>query len=282
MDQPKPKVIVVMPAYNAARTLDKTLAELPTDVADEIILVDDASRDGTADLARQRGLTVIQHPKNRGYGGNQKTCYAAALDHGADIIVMLHPDYQYDARTVPYLVNFIRDGYFDVMLGSRIRTRREALHGGMPLYKYISNRFLTFLGNLCLGQTLGDFHTGLRAYRREVLETIDWDHNAEDFRFDGQILAQAVAAGFRLAEVPVPVRYGPDASSINFKGCIRYGLGFVGAMLAYPLSRTRLFRPRLFRKRRADAAAAMPSASPEAPPPSESAPDRTAAGDTRA
>lgn len=243
----RPKVIVVMPAYRAARTLKQTLDELPAGVADEIILVDDASSDGTAELARHLGLVVFEHERNRGYGGNQKTCYAKALERGADIVVMLHPDYQYDPRMVPHLVDFIRDDYFDVMLGSRIRTRREALEGGMPLYKYIANRALTALGNVCLGQTLADFHTGLRAYRREVLETVPWQRNSDGFVFDGQFIVQAVAAGFRVAEIPVPVRYGPDASSIDFAGCIRYGLGFVGAVLAYPLSRTRVWCPALLR-----------------------------------
>jgi len=156
---------------------------------------------------------------------------------------MLHPDYQYDARMVPYLANLIRDDYFDVMLGSRIRTRREALRGGMPFYKYAANRALTFLGNVCLGQTLGDFHTGMRAMRRAVLERLPWQGNAEGFVFDAQFLVQAVAAGFRLAEIPVPVRYGPDASSIDFGGSIRYGIGFAGAVLSYPIWRRRLCRP---------------------------------------
>lgn len=241
------KVTVVMPAYNAARTLKRTLDELPDDAADEVILVDDASSDRTADLAEALGLVVFRHETNRGYGANQKTCYTQALARGADVIVLLHPDNQYDARMVPYLVNLIRDGYFDVMLGSRIRTRHEALSGGMPFYKYVSNRLLTEFGNICLGQTLGDFHTGMRAMRRAVLERIPFRRNADGFVFDAQFLVQAVAAGFRLAEIPVPVRYGPDASTVDFAQCVKYGIGFVGAMAAYPLSRIRIVRPAFLR-----------------------------------
>ena len=166
------RVIVVMPAYNAALTVERTVRDIPPGVADEVILVDDASRDRTVDIARALGLTVIEHERNLGYGGNQKTCYRAALERGADIVIMLHPDYQYDSRAIPYIVGFVRLGICDLMLGSRIRTRREALEGGMPLLKYLMNRVLTLCMNVVLGQNLGDCHSGFRVYRREVLETI--------------------------------------------------------------------------------------------------------------
>jgi len=169
------RVIVVMPAYNAALTVERTVRDIPPGVADEVILVDDASRDRTVDIARALGLTVIEHERNLGYGGNQKTCYRAALERGADIVIMLHPDYQYDSRAIPYIVGFVRLGICDLMLGSRIRTRREALEGGMPLLKYLMNRVLTLCMNVVLGQNLGDCHSGFRVYRREVLETIPVD-----------------------------------------------------------------------------------------------------------
>ena len=179
----KPKVIVVMPAYNAEKTLERTVADIPPGSVHQIILVDDCSKDQTVAIARRLGLTVIEHTKNRGYGGNQKTCYDAALKAGADIVVMIHPDYQYDARLVPYLTGLLRDDICDVVLGNRIRTRHEALWGGMPAYKYISNRFLTAVENFFMGQNLGEWHSGLRAYNRKVLETIPWERNSEDFVF---------------------------------------------------------------------------------------------------
>jgi glycosyltransferase involved in cell wall biosynthesis len=182
------KVIVVLPAYNAAKTLEQTVADIPRDCVDEIILVDYGSRDETVRLAESLGLTVITHEQNRGYGANQKTCYRAALAHGADIVVMLHPDYQYDPKLIKHFIGFIRDGYFDVMLGSRIRSRRETLAGGMPAYKYYANRFLTLIENLASGQNLSEWHTGMRAYTRDVLENIDFKHNSDDFVFDTQVL----------------------------------------------------------------------------------------------
>jgi glycosyltransferase involved in cell wall biosynthesis len=218
------RVLVVMPAYNAARTLERTVADLPSGSVDEILLVDDASSDDTVALAQRLGLTVIRHARNRGYGGNQKTCYRYALDSGADYVVMVHPDYQYDSRVVPLAVGFLKLGICDVVLGSRIRTRREALAGGMPRFKYIFNRLLTIVQNTALGQNLGEFHSGFRAYRREVLETIPFERNSEDFAFDSQFLVQAIHFGFRLADVPVPVRYFPEASSINFARSVKYGL----------------------------------------------------------
>jgi glycosyltransferase involved in cell wall biosynthesis len=219
-----PKTIVVMPAYNAETTLKNTLDDIPEGAVDEVILVDDCSTDRTVELARELGLTVIVHEKNLGYGGNQKTCYRTALAHGADVVVMIHPDYQYDSHLAPHLISFVADGYFDVMLGSRIRTRKESLAGGMPIWKYVSNRFLTITENIALGQNLSEYHTGYRCYSRRVLETINWEANSDDFVFDTQFLVQCVFHGFRLAEIPVPVRYMPEASSINFKRSVTYGL----------------------------------------------------------
>ena len=240
----KPKVIVVLPAYQAEKTLKQTVSEIPTDIVDEIILVDDASNDQTVRIGRSLNLIVEQHDLNKGYGGNQKTCYTLALQRGADIVVMLHPDYQYDPRLIPHFVDFLRNDYFDVMLGSRIRTRKEALAGGMPPYKYFANRFLTLLENIVTGQNLSEWHTGMRAYTRKVLETIDFKNNSDDFVFDSQVLFQIVEHGFRLGEIPVPVRYFPEASSINFGRSLRYGIGTVWTALQY------LFRRVLGRKPR--------------------------------
>jgi len=242
------RVVAVMPAYNAAATLERTLADIPAGVVDEIILVDDCSRDETAALARKLGLTVIVHEKNRGYGGNQKTCYLQALQSGADIVVMIHPDYQYDSRVVGAAVEFIRLGICDVILGSRIRTRREAFDGGMPGWKYIANRFLTTVENVTLGQNLGDFHSGFRAYRREVLEAVPWQANTDDFAFDSQFLAQAVYFGFRLGDIPVPVRYFDEASSINFKRCVKYGLTTLWVLGQFCLQKMGLASFAIFRK----------------------------------
>lgn len=246
-DNEHTKVIAVMPAYNAAATLERTIADIPEGSVDEIILVDDCSSDHTVELARSLGLTVIAHETNTGYGGNQKTCYTRALELGADIVVMIHPDYQYDSRVIPVAAELIRLGNCDIILGSRIRTRAEALAGGMPVWKYIANRFLTMFENISLGQNLGDFHSGFRAYRREVLETISWRHNSDDFVFDTQFLAQSVAAGFRLADIPVPVRYFAEASSINFRRSSRYGLLTLWVMLLFWLNRFGIYRAVIFR-----------------------------------
>jgi glycosyltransferase involved in cell wall biosynthesis len=241
------KVIVVMPAYKAALTIKVTLDDIDQSQVHEIILVDDNSPDDTADVAESLGLTTIRHTDNKGYGGNQKTCYRSALEHGADIVVMIHPDYQYDARVLPAMVTFMQLGTCDVVLGSRIRTRHEALDGGMPLWKYLANRCLTFTENLVLGQNVGDFHTGLRAYTREVLETIPFEDNSDDFVFDTQFLVQAVRFGFKIGDVPVPARYFSEASSINFKRSARYGLGTLGMLGSFMLWKIGLSRSKLFR-----------------------------------
>jgi len=227
------KVVVVLPAYNAEQTLAQTVADIPREVVAEIILVDDGSSDATLAVAEGLGLVVHPHPKNEGYGANQKTCYQLALARGADIIVMLHPDYQYDPKLIKHFVDFIAGGYFDVMLGSRIRTRKEALAGGMPPYKYLANRLLTIFENMVSGQNLSEWHTGMRAYRREVLESIDFRSNSDDFVFDSQVLFQVVAGGWRIGEIPVPVRYFPEASSIGFKSSLRYGLETVFVAVRY-------------------------------------------------
>ena len=220
----KSKIIVILPAFNAEKTLEKTVNEIPRDIVDEIVLVDDGSKDKTITLARKLNLNVFVHGKNLGYGANQKTCYKLALEKNADIVVMLHPDYQYDPKVIKYLVGFIEEGYADVMLGSRIRSRREALEGGMPIYKYFFNRLLTFCENLLSGYNLSEWHTGLRAYKREVLENIDFQNNSNDFVFDTQVLFQIIEKKYRIGDIPIPVRYHSESSSINFKRSIKYGI----------------------------------------------------------
>jgi glycosyltransferase involved in cell wall biosynthesis len=241
-------VIVVMPAYNAATTLERTFLDIPPGTVDKVILVDDGSRDNTVEIATRLGITVIRHERNEGYGGNQKTCYREALAQGADVVVMLHPDYQYDSRLIPYFLGYLELDICDVMLGNRIRSRQEALSGGMPLYKYLSNRVLTILENVVLGQNLGDFHSGFRVYRREVLETIPFERNSNDFVFDSEFLAQAAYHGFRIGDAPVPVRYFPEASSIGFLGSLRYGFKTLGVLGKYFLHKWSIIRCPLFAK----------------------------------
>jgi glycosyltransferase involved in cell wall biosynthesis len=235
-----PIVAIVMPAYNAEFTLEATLNELPTNFAKHIILVDDCSSDNTVAKARQLGLTVIEHAKNRGYGGNQKTCYATALATDAEIVIMLHPDNQYDARVAPVMASLIDLGICDVVLGNRIRTRAEALDGGMPLWKYVINRLSTFSENLVLGQSIGDFHSGFRAYSREVLEQIPFEENSDDFAFDQEFLIQAISLDFKIGDVPVPVRYFDEASSISFRRSVRYGMGGLSAFTAMKLHKMKI------------------------------------------
>lgn len=237
----KPVVVAVMPAYNAAKTLKKTYNDIPKSAIDECLVIDDGSRDKTVEVAKKMGLKTIVHPQNRGYGGNQKTCYTLALNEGADIVVMIHPDYQYDSSLTLELIRPILQRRFDVMLGSRIRTREEALKGGMPLYKYISNRILTILENIVLGQNLSEYHTGFRAYTKEVLKKLPFHKYSDDFIFDQQILIGAIAGGYRIGEIPVPVRYSPEASSINFKRSTVYGLSILRDLALYKLFGKRIF-----------------------------------------
>jgi len=239
------KTIVVMPAYNAEKTLKKTIDDIPLYCVDEIILVDDASKDNTVTLAKSIGSSHPQlHPyedrnnnkdnktlftifvceQNRGYGGNQKKCYELALSHGATVVVMLHPDYQYDPKLIKFFKEFIEDGHFDVVLGSRIRSRQEALAGGMPIYKYFANRVLSFLENVVTGRNLSEWHTGMRAYKREVLENIPYEKFSNDFVFDSQMLLAIVEKNYSIGDIPIPVRYSDDSSSINFFKSLKYGL----------------------------------------------------------
>ena len=240
------KIVVFMPAYNAEATLEKTFIDIPKESVDEIILTDDCSTDKTIEIAKRLGLTVICHNENMGYGANQKTCYDAVLQRNADAIVMLHPDYQYDPRIIPFAIGFLSTGICDVVIGSRIRTRREALDGGMPRYKYLGNRFLTFVENLILGQNLGDFHSGFRAFTREVLETIPFKNNSNNFVFDTEFLAQTVYFGFRIGDIPIPARYFKEASSINLGKSLQYGLQTLLVMMKYIIQKMGLFHFKIF------------------------------------
>ncbi len=235
------RVVIVMPAYNAAKTLERTYADIPHQLVDRIILVDDVSNDETVDVARQLGLDVIVHRQNRGYGGNQKTCYDAALAVGAQVVVMLHPDYQYDATRIPALIAPILAGDKDLMLGSRFLG--DPLAGGMPRWKYLSNRFLTILENRVFGLHLSEYHTGLRAYSRRLLETIPYRLNSNDFVFDQELIAQVVAAGgFEIGEIAVPTRYFEEASSVGFRRSVVYGLSTLRVVGRYLLHRLRVRR----------------------------------------
>jgi glycosyltransferase involved in cell wall biosynthesis len=241
------KIVIVMPAYNAEKTLKSTFESIPHNIVDEIILTDDASIDRTAEISKELGIKTLVHNENRGYGGNQKTCYKEALKADADIIIMLHPDCQYDPRVIPFAIGFITCGICDVIIGSRIRTRHETLAGGMPLYKYISNRILTAAENIVFGQNLGDFHSGFRVYKIELLEKIPFLHNSDDFIFDTEFLAQAIFLGFRIGDIPIPTRYPPEASSINFKRSLKYGIQTIWVMVKFILHKTGLCRFKLFK-----------------------------------
>jgi len=244
------KVVLVMPAYNAAKTIKKTFFDIPEDLRNNCILVDDASSDKTVKLAKKLGIKVFIHNYNEGYGGNQKTCYWEALKTKADIIVMIHPDYQYDSSMVKELIRPISDGWLDIMLGSRIRSRKEVLEGGMPVYKYFSNRFLTIIENIVLGLNLGEYHTGYRAYSRKVLETIPFKKFSDDFVFDQEFLVSAAHSGFRMGEISVPVRYFAEASSINFVRSFKYGIECLISLGKYILSKSGIMKFSIFRYRK--------------------------------
>lgn len=239
------KIIVVMPAYNASKTLEATYRDIPKDLVDEVILVDDGSTDSTTAVARRLGITTIEHTKNRGYGGNQKTCYRTALAHGADVVVMVHPDYQYDPRLILPMVSMIIDGPYDAVIGSRI-LGGTALGGGMPFWKYVSNRVLTLIQNALLGAKLSEYHTGYRAFSKAVLNALPLESNSEDFLFDNQMLAQILMRGFSLGEVSCPTKYFPEASSINLRRSIRYGLGVLGVSILYRLHKWQWVNAKLF------------------------------------
>ena len=230
------RLIVVMPAYNAEKTLRQTYAEVPREYVDEVIVVDDGSQDQTADIARALGIHTFVHPRNRGYGGNQKTCYTEALRRGGEIVVMVHPDYQYSPKLIVAMASMIASGHYDVALGSRI-LGNGTLAGGMPLYKYLANRALTFFENLMLGAKLSEYHTGFRAFSREVLEALPLEENSDDFVFDNEMLAQAIYFGYRVGEISCPTRYMEEASSIGFWRSVRYGLGVVRVSIAFRLAR---------------------------------------------
>ena len=239
------RIVVVMPAYHAGRTLEATWRDLPHDIVDQVVVVDDASDDDTVAVARSLGLDVILHPHNMGYGANQKTCYREAIARSADIVVMVHPDYQYDPRLVTAMAGMVASGIYDMVLGSRI-LGSGALRGGMPLWKYLANRLLTLFENVMLGAHLSEYHTGYRAYSRSLLDALPWQRNSDDFVFDNQILAQAIVGRYRIGEVSVPTRYFAEASSIGFRRSVRYGFGVVGTTLLAFLARTGIYRHRLF------------------------------------
>lgn len=241
-----PKIVVVMPAYNAEKTVTRTFKDLPKDLISEVILVDDASHDKTEEIAKKLGITVYTHKENKGYGGNQKTCYVEALKRNPDIIVMVHPDYQYDAKLVGVLCEAIVNGRADIMLGSRIQTRHQVLLGGMPIWKYFANRFLTLVENLAMGLNLSEYHTGFRAYSSQVLKTIPFEKFSDDFVFDQQILISSLSYNFNISEVPVPCKYFPEASSINFKRSSEYGLSTLWCVFLFLLHQTKIYKSNIF------------------------------------
>lgn len=241
------KIVVVMPAYNAEKTLEQTFKEIPFHIVDEVILVDDHSKDQTSIKANEIGVhKIIRHDKNKGYGGNQKTCYSAALESNADVVVMLHPDYQYTPLLLEAMVYPIARGLFDVMLGSRI-LGKGALRGGMPMYKYIANRFLTFFQNVMMGQKLAEYHTGYRAFSKKVLETLPLDNNSDDFVFDNEMLGQITYAGLDIGEVTCPTKYFEEASSINFSRSTKYGFGVLRVSISYRLQVWGVWKFKIFK-----------------------------------
>ena len=239
------RIVVVMPSYNAAKTIAATVGEVPRDIVDEIVLVDDASPDETVQMAVELGLTTFLHEQNFGYGRNQKTCYREALSRGADIVIMVHPDYQYSPNLIVPMAGMIAYGEYDVVIGSRI-LGKGALSGGMPFYKYVSNRFLTLVQNILMNFKLSEYHTGFRAFTREVLETLPLEANSDDFVFDNQMLAQAINFGFRVGEISTPTRYFPEASSINFTRSVRYGIGVLATSVLFRMHRMRFVKAKIF------------------------------------
>ncbi|HPQ08458.1 MAG TPA: glycosyltransferase family 2 protein [Bacteroidia bacterium] len=241
------KLVVVLPAYNAALTLEKTYNEIPFDIVDEVVLVDDCSKDNTIEVAQKIGIKhIIKHDVNKGYGGNQKTCYDTALKLGADIVVMLHPDYQYTPKLIHSMAYLIANEVYPVVLGSRI-LGGGALKGGMPLYKYVFNRFLTLTQNIIIWQKLSEYHTGYRAFSKEVLETINYHANSDDFVFDNQMLSQIFYAGFEVAEITCPTKYFPEASSINFRRSIKYGLGVLNTSIVHRLNKWGILHSEIYK-----------------------------------
>ena len=243
------KIVVVLPAYNAALTLERTYAEIPHDIVDEVVLVDDASSDHTLEVGRSLGIThIIRHEKNKGYGGNQKTCYNKAIELGADIVIMLHPDYQYTPKLIPAMATLISSGLYPVVLGSRI-LGKGALRGGMPFHKFIFNRMLTFVENILLNEKLSEYHTGYRAYSREVLETINYPANSDNFVFDNQVLSQIVYHRFPIAEITCPTKYFEEASSINLSNSITYGMGVLKVSILHRMQRWGMVKLKMYEKR---------------------------------
>lgn len=242
------KIVIVLPAYNAAKTLEQTYREIPFDIVDDVILVDDASRDHTIEVAQALGIKhVIRHENNKGYGGNQKTCYAKALELGADVVIMLHPDYQYTPKLIPAMASIIAQGLYPVVLGSRI-LGKGALKGGMPMYKYIANRLLTLIQNILVGEKLSEYHTGYRAFSKEVLQSLRLEENSDDFVFDNQMLSQIIYAGFPIGEITCPTKYFPEASSINLYRSSVYGLGVLAVSCKHALQRMGLASFAMYRK----------------------------------
>jgi glycosyltransferase involved in cell wall biosynthesis len=242
------KVVIVLPAYNAALTLHKTYSEIPFDIVDEVVLVDDHSKDNTSELAKEIGIKhVIRHENNKGYGGNQKTCYKKALELGADIVIMLHPDYQYTPKLITAMASIIAQELYPVVIASRI-LGNGALKGGMPMYKYIANRFLTLSQNILLGQKLSEYHTGYRAFSKEVLENINLEANSDDFVFDNQMLSQIFMAGYEIAEVTCPTKYFEEASSINFSRSVTYGLGVLSVSVKHCLHKNGIMKSAIYKK----------------------------------
>ncbi len=241
------KVVVVLPAYNAEKTLEITYSEIPFDIVDEVILVDDLSSDKTVEVGQKLGIKhIVKHEKNKGYGGNQKSCYNKALELGGDIVVMLHPDYQYTPKLLRAMCYLLADGAYEVVIGSRI-LGRGALKGGMPVYKYIANRFLTLSQNILMGQKLSEYHTGYRAFTSNVLKNINYNINSDDFVFDNQMLAQIFNAGFEIAEITCPTKYFDEASSINLKRSMQYGFGVLGVSFSYFFKRIGIVKPKIFK-----------------------------------